>query len=68
MTSPGIIEALAREHENEIARRVACPRPMRAADVPRAARVGNLVAVAFGNRRGERRAASRTTGWGTGRP
>jgi hypothetical protein len=62
MTSHGIRQALAREHENEIARRAARPRPWGAP------RVGNLVAVAFGKRRGEGRAAIRATGWGTGRP
>jgi hypothetical protein len=66
--SPGIRQALAREHQNEIARRAARPRPMRTPHAPRADRARNLVAVAFGNRRRERRAAIRATHWETGRP
>jgi hypothetical protein len=68
MTSPGIRQALAREHQNEIARRAARARPMHRPDAPRADRVGNLVAVALGNRHRERRAAIRATDCETGRP
>jgi hypothetical protein len=68
MMSPGIMQALARERENEIARRAARPRPMRIPDAPRAGRVRNRLAVAFGNHRRERRATNRATEWGTGRP
>jgi hypothetical protein len=68
MTSPGILRALAREHETETARRAARPRPMRTPDASRADRVRDLLAVASGNRRRERRAAIRVTVWETERP
>lgn len=67
MMSPGIRQALAREHENEIAGRAARSGPMRTPDAPRAARVRNLVAMASGVRHRERRAAMRATDCGTGR-
>jgi hypothetical protein len=62
MTSPGIMQALARERENEIVRRAARPRPMRTPDAPRIARVRERSAAALGDRRRERRTAIRATG------
>jgi len=69
MTSPGIMQALAREHENEIARRARRPRPVRiAGGAPRAGRVRTLLAVALGCRRREGRAVIRAADWRTPRP
>jgi hypothetical protein len=61
MMSPGIMQALARERENEIARRAARRETLRAPNGPGVARVRTRLTDASGNGWRERRPVSQAT-------
>jgi hypothetical protein len=68
MTSPGIMQALAHERENEIRRRAARRRPVHTREAPRARRVRTLLAAVMSSPRPEHRTGIGGTDCEIGRP